>query len=213
MLNTPSNQICQYQCGALHGTCMLLSQGLSNCGVTNKSNKLECHSNRTDGTRLPIDTWPVSWMVVSLNVVSNCKTCRTCRTCKTTSAIMEIRMCRTLHTESCKVCMGCLMSCKWNLSNQSLKGFQRMVHWWVLYHIILFRGAWFLWNCPIFGYHTVNTYTILLRVHYGLLMFWQWRLFAPCSHVLNMIFLQSSTNIWFPPWCNTHTHIMRQQWS
>ncbi len=59
-------------------------------------------------------------MVVSLNVVSNCKTCRTC---KTTSVIMEIRMYRTLHTDSCKVCMGCLMSCKWNLSNRSLKGF------------------------------------------------------------------------------------------
>ncbi len=120
MLNTPSNQICLCQCGALHGTCTVLSQGLNNCGVTSKSNKLECHSNRTDGTRLPIDTWPVSWMVVSLNVVSNCKTCRTC---KTTSVIMEIRMYRTLHTDSCKVCMGCLMSCKWNLSNRSLKGF------------------------------------------------------------------------------------------
>jgi hypothetical protein len=34
--NTPSNQICQCQCGALHGTCMVLSQGLNNCGVTNK---------------------------------------------------------------------------------------------------------------------------------------------------------------------------------
>jgi hypothetical protein len=152
MQNTPSNQICQCQCGALHGTFMVLSQGLNNCGVTNKSNKLECHSNQTDGTRLPIDTWPVSWMVVSLNGVSNCKTCRTC---KTTSVIMEIRMCRTLHTDSCKVFMGCLMSCKWNLSNQSLKGFPMdgaLVS-------ILFRGDLFLWNCPIFGYHTVNTYT------------------------------------------------------
>jgi hypothetical protein len=81
-----------------------------------------------------------------------------------------------------------------------------MVHWWVLYHIILFRGDWFLWNCPFFGYHTVNTYTILLQVLYGLLMFWQWRLFAPCSHVLNMFFLESSTNIWFAAQCHTHTH-------
>ncbi len=210
MLNTPSNQICQCQCGALHGTCVVLSQGLNNCGVTNKSNKLECHSNRTDGTRLPIDTWPVSWMVVSLNVVSNCKTCRTC---KTTSVIMEIKMCRTLHTDSCKVCMGCLMSCKWILSNRVWKGCAMdgaLVS--AVSHNPL-QKDWFLWNCPIFGYHTVNTYTILLRVHYGLLMFWQWRLFALCSHVLNMFFLQSSTNIWFAAWCDTPTHIMRQQWS
>jgi hypothetical protein len=210
MLNTPSNQICHCQCGALHGTFMVLSQGLNNCGVTNTS---ECHSNRTDGTRLPIDTWRVSWMVVSLNVLSNCKACRTCRTCKTTCVRMEIRMCRTLHTDSCKVCMGCLMSCKWNLSNQSLKGFpmdgalvsavshsplQRRLILVILSH---------LWV------HTVDPYTILLWVHYGLLMFWQWRLFAPCSHVLNMFFLQSSTNIWFAACCHTHTHIMRQQWS
>jgi hypothetical protein len=79
-------------------------------------------------------------------------------------------MCRTLHTDSCKVCMGCLMSCKLNLSNQSLKGFpmdSALVS--AVSHNPLQRRL-ILVNCPIFGYHTVNTYPILLRVHYGLLV-------------------------------------------